>query len=122
MAIKGGKMTALVGHSGSGKSTLLNLIPRIYDPTSGHILIDGQIIKDVNLLSLEEKNFYKGCFLNAKGFGGNSSLSLTQPPHAMKYSPRTKSSLCNNKSMSSRTKKIFFWYSYIGWEGSLFCS
>ena len=34
MSIKGGKMTALVGHSGSGKSTLLNLIPRIYDPTS----------------------------------------------------------------------------------------
>ncbi len=47
--IKGGKMTALVGHSGSGKSTLLNLIPRIYDPTSGQILIDGQIIKNINL-------------------------------------------------------------------------
>ena len=53
--IKGGKMTALVGHSGSGKSTLLNLIPRIYDPTSGQILIDGQIIKDVNLSSLRKE-------------------------------------------------------------------
>ena len=53
--IKGGKMTALVGHSGSGKSTLLNLIPRIYDPTSGQILIDGQIIKDVNLASLRRE-------------------------------------------------------------------
>jgi len=53
--IKGGKMTALVGHSGSGKSTLLNLIPRIYDPTSGQILIDGQIIKDLNLASLRKE-------------------------------------------------------------------
>ena len=53
--IKGGKMTALVGHSGSGKSTLLNLIPRIYDPTSGQILIDGQIIRDVNLSSLRRE-------------------------------------------------------------------
>jgi len=52
---KGGKMTALVGHSGSGKSTLLNLIPRIYDPTSGQILIDGQLIKDVNLSSLRKE-------------------------------------------------------------------
>ena len=55
MNIKGGKMTALVGHSGSGKSTLLNLIPRIYDPTSGHILIDEQLIKDVNLSSLRKE-------------------------------------------------------------------
>ena len=55
MNFKGGKMTALVGHSGSGKSTLLNLIPRIYDPTSGQILIDGQSIKDVNLSSLREE-------------------------------------------------------------------
>ena len=55
MSIKGGKMTALVGHSGSGKSTLLNLIPRIYDPTSGHILIDEQLIKDINLSSLRKE-------------------------------------------------------------------
>ena len=55
MNFKGGKMTALVGHSGSGKSTLLNLIPRIYDPTSGQILIDGQLIKDVNLSSLRKE-------------------------------------------------------------------
>tara|TARA_B100001250_G_scaffold357502_1_gene333290 strand:+ start:335 stop:2077 length:1743 start_codon:yes stop_codon:yes gene_type:complete len=53
--IKGSKMTALVGHSGSGKSTLLNLIPRIYDPTSGQILIDEQIIKEVNLSSLRKE-------------------------------------------------------------------
>ena len=53
--ISGGKMTALVGHSGSGKSTLLNLIPRIYDSTSGDIFIDGQSIKKVNLDSLRKE-------------------------------------------------------------------
>ena len=51
----GGKMTALVGHSGSGKSTLLNMIPRIYEPNSGDILIDNQNLKKVNLSSLRKQ-------------------------------------------------------------------
>ena len=55
LEIKGGKMTALVGHSGSGKSTLLNLIPRIYDPVSGEILMDNQNIKNINLSSLRNE-------------------------------------------------------------------
>jgi len=53
--IVGGNMTALVGHSGSGKSTLLNLIPRIYDSSSGEILIDSQKIKNLNLSSLRKE-------------------------------------------------------------------
>ena len=53
--IIGGKMTALVGQSGSGKSTLLNLIPRIYDPKSGILKVDGQNIKEINLNSLRKE-------------------------------------------------------------------
>ena len=53
--IKGRKMTALVGQSGSGKSSLLSLVPRIYDPKSGILEIDGQNIKDVNLFSLRKE-------------------------------------------------------------------
>ncbi len=53
--INGGKMTALVGQSGSGKSTLLSLIPRIYDPKTGTLEIDGQNIKEVNLFSLRKE-------------------------------------------------------------------
>jgi len=53
--INGEKMTALVGHSGSGKSTMLNLIPRIYDPINGSILIDEEDIKDINLESLRNQ-------------------------------------------------------------------
>ena len=53
--INGKKMTALVGQSGSGKSSLLSLIPRLYDPKSGVLEIDGQNIKDVNLFSLRKE-------------------------------------------------------------------
>ena len=55
LSIVGGKMTALVGQSGSGKSTLLNLIPRIYDPKSGILKVDGQNIKEINLNSLRKE-------------------------------------------------------------------
>jgi ABC-type multidrug transport system fused ATPase/permease subunit len=46
------KITAIVGRSGSGKSSFLKLIARLYDPSEGNILIDGQDIKKVSLLSL----------------------------------------------------------------------
>ena len=53
--IDGGKMNAIVGLSGAGKSTLLNLIPRIYDKSSGDITIDNQSIYEVNLASLRNQ-------------------------------------------------------------------
>ncbi len=53
--LEGGKINAIVGLSGAGKSTLLNLIPRIYDRSSGDIIIDGQSIYGVNLASLRNQ-------------------------------------------------------------------
>ncbi|MDD5701094.1 MAG: ABC transporter ATP-binding protein [Dehalococcoidales bacterium] len=47
-----GQLVALVGPSGAGKTTLTYLIPRIYDPTSGNILIDGHNLRNVTLESL----------------------------------------------------------------------
>ena len=55
MNIEGGKINAIVGSSGAGKSTLLNLIPRIYDKSSGDITIDNQSIYEVNLASLRNQ-------------------------------------------------------------------
>ncbi len=49
---KPGQLVALVGPSGAGKTTLTYLIPRLYDPTSGVIRIDGHDLKDVTLDSL----------------------------------------------------------------------
>ena len=47
-----GQLVALVGPSGAGKTTMTYLIPRLYDPTAGRILIDGQDLRDVTLASL----------------------------------------------------------------------
>jgi len=47
-----GQLVALVGPSGAGKTTLTYLIPRLYDPLSGRILLDGHDLRDVTLTSL----------------------------------------------------------------------
>jgi ATP-binding cassette, subfamily B, bacterial MsbA len=50
-----GTRTAFVGRSGAGKSTIFNLIPRLYDPVSGRILLDGIDIRELTLDSLRDQ-------------------------------------------------------------------
>jgi len=50
--VKPSQIVAVVGPSGVGKTTLVNLIPRFFDPSQGHIEIDGININDVDLRSL----------------------------------------------------------------------
>ncbi|MCK4590610.1 MAG: ABC transporter ATP-binding protein, partial [Candidatus Latescibacteria bacterium] len=52
--IPSGCTVSLVGPSGSGKSSLVNLLLRLYDPTEGDILIDGQSTKGIKLTSLRK--------------------------------------------------------------------
>ncbi len=51
-SIKPGQLVALVGPSGAGKTTLTYLIPRLYDPDSGRLVLDGHDLRDVTLESL----------------------------------------------------------------------
>lgn len=50
--INSGELIAIIGATGAAKSTLLQLIPRLYDVTKGHILIDGRDVKDYSLKEL----------------------------------------------------------------------
>jgi ATP-binding cassette subfamily B protein len=50
-----GKTTALVGVNGAGKSTLVKLLTRMYDPTSGLILLDGRPLAHYDLPSLRSR-------------------------------------------------------------------
>lgn len=54
MKIKAGSNVAIVGRTGSGKTTLVNLIPRLFDPTSGEIFIDGKNAKKWHLSYLRK--------------------------------------------------------------------
>ncbi len=54
-SVEGGKMIAIVGRSGSGKSTLVNLIPRLYDVTSGSVSVCGCDVRDYDLKYLREQ-------------------------------------------------------------------
>lgn len=51
-SIPAGKTVALVGRSGSGKSTIANLLTRFYDIQEGHILMDGEDLREYKLSSL----------------------------------------------------------------------
>ncbi|ESA32225.1 cyclic nucleotide-regulated abc bacteriocin lantibiotic exporter [Leptolyngbya sp. Heron Island J] len=50
-----GQFVGLVGQSGSGKSTMMKLLPRLYEPNSGRILIDNYDINKVELYSLRRQ-------------------------------------------------------------------
>jgi ATP-binding cassette subfamily B protein len=52
--IKAGENVALVGRTGAGKTTLVQLMPRLFDPTEGKVLLDGHDLKDWSLEKLRE--------------------------------------------------------------------
>ena len=55
LEIPSGTFVGIVGQSGSGKSTLMKLLPRLYEPGEGRILIDGYDIAKVELYSLRRQ-------------------------------------------------------------------
>ena len=75
--IEAGQTVALVGPTGSGKSTLISLLPRLYDPPRGTVLIDGVDVRDIPLAVLrgaigfvsQEPFLFSGTIADNVGFG-----------------------------------------------------
>jgi ATP-binding cassette subfamily B protein len=64
--IKKGEHIALVGQNGSGKTTLVKILLRLYDPTSGEVLLNGENIKDYSVSSYRDN--YSCVFQDFKVF------------------------------------------------------
>jgi ATP-binding cassette, subfamily B, bacterial MsbA len=57
---KPGQTVAIVGRSGGGKSTLVSLLPRLYEPTAGVVLLDGEDVREFRLRDLRRQIAYVG--------------------------------------------------------------
>ncbi len=55
LTVSAGAMVAFVGRSGAGKSTIFNLLPRLFDVSSGQILLDGINIRDLTQADLRSQ-------------------------------------------------------------------
>ena len=83
--LKAGAVVALVGENGAGKTTLVKLLARMYEPTSGRILIDG---KDLNAMDAVEwrrklagafQDFFRFELLATQTVGLGDSPRMDQP-------------------------------------------
>ncbi len=83
-AIQPGQMAALVGPSGAGKTTITYLIPRLYDPTQGRVLLDGVDITGLTLESLRGQIGYvsQETFLFHDTVGVNMRVARPDATHA----------------------------------------
>ena len=72
-----GQTLAFIGATGSGKSTVINLIPRLFDCTSGEVLVDGVNVKNMTQKDLRSRigfvpqrgNLFRGSVKDNIGFG-----------------------------------------------------
>ncbi|GGP16948.1 ABC transporter ATP-binding protein/permease [Nonomuraea glycinis] len=78
--VRPGETVAIVGETGSGKSTLSKLVPRIYDVTSGRILVDGVDVRDWELDSLRSQisTIEQDIVLFSRSVAENIAFSLGQ--------------------------------------------
>ena len=53
--VERGQTTAIVGSSGAGKTTLVNLVARLFDATSGSVLVDGVDVRELSPLTLSDR-------------------------------------------------------------------
>ncbi len=55
LKVEPNRIIALMGQTGSGKTSFVNLIPRFYDVTQGHVLVDGRDVREMDLVTLRRQ-------------------------------------------------------------------
>jgi ATP-binding cassette subfamily B protein len=55
LTVEAGSTVAVVGTTGSGKTSLVGLVPRLYDPVAGSVLVDGVDVRELDLAELREQ-------------------------------------------------------------------
>ncbi len=80
LTIRAGETLAVVGRTGSGKTTLVNLVPRIIDPTSGQVLLDGTDLREMDLDRVRQAVGYvpQETFLFSRSVGRNIALGTPE--------------------------------------------
>ena len=83
--IEKGQNIAIVGRTGSGKTSLVQLIPRLFDPNDGEVLIDGQNIKSLDLEQLRSAIGFvpQDTFLFSDTIGDNISFGIENATNEM---------------------------------------
>lgn len=79
LRIPAGSTAAIVGHTGSGKSTLVHLIPRMLDPTSGRVTIDGIDLREFDPQQLRQQIGFvpQETFLFSSTLGENIAFGVS---------------------------------------------
>lgn len=54
LSIKSGEMVGILGGTGSGKTTLVSMLPRLYDATSGEVIVGGRNVKEYDIKALRD--------------------------------------------------------------------
>ena len=80
LTIPAGRTIAIVGHTGSGKSTLVHLIPRLLDPTSGSVKLDGIDLRDLDPAEIRRQIAFvpQETFLFSATLGENIAFGVKQ--------------------------------------------
>ncbi len=84
LVIHPGEQVALIGRTGSGKTTLVQLIPRLFDPTEGEILLDGRDIRTIPIAELRARIGFvpQETFLFSDSIGENIAFGRSDADQA----------------------------------------
>ncbi|RNC80102.1 MAG: ABC transporter ATP-binding protein [Balneola sp.] len=98
LTINAGQNVAIVGRTGSGKTSLIQLIPRLFDPTEGKILLDGKDIKEYSLSNLRRAVGFvpQETFLFSDTIGENIAFGVEEADQKLIESAAEKAQVKDN--------------------------